>query len=574
MSPTRILKVVLLALTLLLLWWVDPVVGRSAPPSTVFLWFAFLLFLIVVPLYLWPSCRFLPARRGVLWYLPLFFVLLSVSSRSWQAPEEPPAQWLEPPRRSALFATAVVRKEIRPGLVLADVQLTTIEHFTGRWVRLPGRRKRVRTPNHMQPVSLPSFPVAIQTRKTSMPQPGCSLKIRLTPKYFPKALQGAYLSSLRYHGASSYIRLKPWLIQETSCSPDTRSRWKAALVQALQQQKKHPFSQEKIGLSKEATGIALGMLTGKSGWMDRNTKAMASGLGILHLFAASGLHLGILYIVLYWPLSLVFGPKHGVSTTLPLGIAAIYVWLLGFPVSLVRAFLFVSLFALRSFVHRRIETVDHLLNTALLTALLFPHSMISLSALFSFSAVSGILFLFSPIDGLFTRKHRTKPPSLLKRMASHILAFVRKQGQISFAASLPVTPWIVLFFRSYAFLSPLANIVIVPLASLLLPLLFLSLVSDMLVQHTAIDRFIWLLTVQGFELLVFIMHGLNGQHFFVRFDDVWPYAAVSFMLLGATALLLLLHKRERLPDRAAVTGLLLLFSLTGPVGYLLLRFLS
>ncbi|EHQ06058.1 ComEC/Rec2 family competence protein [Leptonema illini] len=572
MSPTRILKAVLLALTLLLLWWADPIAARSSAPSAVFLWAAFLLLCITVPLYLWPSVRWLPARRSVLFLLPLFLALLGFTTRDWKAPDAAPDVWMNPPQRAALSAELKIVKEIRPGLVLADVRLTSIEHFTGRWVRIPGRRKKVRTANYIEPVTHSSFPVAVQTRKDEMPRVGCTLAVRLTPKYFPKRLEGDYLASLRYQGASSYMRLAPWLIQSKSCEVvDPKAEWKAALIELVTKEHGHPFLQEKIRFSKEAEGVALGMLTGKSGWMDRDTKSTAAGLGILHLFAASGLHLGILYAVLYWPLSKLFGPKHGLATAPPLVVAAAYVWLLDFPVSLVRAFCFVSLFALRSFVHRRIVTIDHLINTALLTALFFPDSMISLSALLSFSAVGGILFLFEPINGLFKANLKKRPVPFIIRIPSAIVHFFRQQGQISFAASLPVTPWILLFFRSYAFLSPFANMVIVPMAGILLPLLFVSVFSGFLAADTWPDRLLWFVTVNGFDLMLLVMNRFNMPAFFVRFEEIAPVAVMSFVLLVGTVIVLALYKRERISKLTALAAVLLFFSLTGPMGFLVLR---
>lgn len=575
MSPTRVIKAVLIAFTLLLLWWADPIVARSAAPSEIFLWTAFLLLCITVPLFLWPPVRWLPARRSVLFLLPLYFVLLALTTRDWKAPEPAPDVWINPPQRAALFAELKIVKEIRPGLVLAEVRLTSIEHFTGRWVRIPGRRKKVRTANYIESVTPGSFPVAVQTRKDEMPRVGCTLTVRLTPKYFPERLEGDYLASLRYQGASSYIRLAPWLIQSKSCDfVDRRAEWRAALIELATKEHGHPFSQEKVRFSKEAEGIAIGMLTGKSGWMDRDTKSMAASLGILHLFAASGLHLGILYAVLYWPLSKLFGPKHGLATAPPLVVAAAYVWLLDFPVSLVRAFCFISLFALRSFVHRRIVTIDHLMNTALLTILFFPDSMISLSALLSFSAVGGIIFLYEPINGLFKDNLKRRSAPSIIRIPSAIARFFRQQGEVSFAASLPVTPWILLFFRSYAFLSPLANMVIVPMAGILLPLLFVSVFSGFLASDTWLDRLLWFVTVNGFDQMLLVMNRFNVPEFFVRFENIVPVAMISFVLLAATVCVLILHKQERISKMMALTAVLLFFFLTGPLGFYVLRIIE
>ena len=576
MIPTRVTKALLLAVIVLLLWWTDPIAGRSSLPWSVFLWVAFLTFCLVVPLYAFVTAKWLPAKKSTLLLMPLYFLGLSATTYHWKAPKEPPPNWTaDRSAKMAILARLTIVKEIRPGLVLADTEWVSTEHFTGRWVwtKLPGQKKRqrIKIANYVEPVNSAVFPVAVQGNKDEMPVQGCTLMVRLTPKYFAKELKGGYLESMRYHGASSYMRLKPWLITSQTCQPGKKAELKQALIQLVTRGRMNPFTDEEFRFSDESEGIALGMLTGKSGWMDRETKTMAAGLGILHLFAASGLHLGILYAVLYWPLSKLFGPRHGLATAPPLIIAFGYVWLLDFPVSLVRAFFFVSLFSLRSFVHRRITTTDHLLNTALLTAFFFPDSMISLSALLSFSAVGGILYLYDPIDRLFRNDKHTKKPVLPLRLVSAIGRFFRKQAQISFTASLPVTPWIIVFFKSYAFLSPIANMVIVPMAGVLLPLLFISIFTGVVIPGTLIDQLLWLSTIKGFDVLVWVMNLFDSPELFVKFSNVILMIALSFLILFLTVLALVLIAKKKIGRQMALSFILLFFGFTGPLGFWVYR---
>ncbi|MBW7856948.1 MAG: ComEC/Rec2 family competence protein [Leptonema sp. (in: Bacteria)] len=591
MGPTRILKIGLLITVLLFLWLVDPIDGlwsKRITPSNLFVWVGFLCFcvsvlLIIISDLVGPNLNglhlsgWLPAQNTTLLIIPIYFFGISAFSRNWLPADIAPDGWLSSKNsRMTIHANLTIIEEIRPGLVIANTEWLSTEHYTGRLVRLPGQKKKVRTANYIQSVNYPPFRIAVQTKTKDTPTVGCEFTVKLTPKYFAKSLnENQYLQSLRKYGASSYLWLSPWLIQSSKCKPDLRSTLVRGMIHQITVAKKLPFSDDEIRFSDESEGIALGMLTGRAGWMNRDTKSLARGLGILHVFAASGLHLGIFYGVLYWPLSRLFGPKHGLATVPPLIVAFGYVWLLNFPVSLVRAFFFLSLFALRSFVHRRITTTDHILNTALLTALFFPESMISLSALLSFSAVGGILYLLSPIEKVFNENHKLKESSRFRPVRSLLkrtINFIRMQGQIGFVASLPVTPSLIYFFKAYGFLSPIANILLVPLAGVLLPLLVLSILTHLSFPNLFFDQFLWFIVIHGFELMLSIMKIIQIPEYFVKFENPIPILLISISILLVTVLVIWLYYKTLLRRKLTIILLLSLFALTGPAGYLVFWF--
>lgn len=614
MTATRAWKLGLLVVGLVVLWHQDPFEHPERSPGRVFLWLSFLAASAGGVLAVMPVSAWLPARRGVLAVAAAFFFGLSLSTADIAPPSDAPEGWFPGKgARVALHARARVVRQIRPGLVLASVVWTHTEHYGFRH----GRRRFAATtlPTGMET----AFPVALQSSIDETPATGCELTLRLTAKYFPQRLDGSgYLRSLRRSGASSQVRLRPWVVRDQHCDPDWRSRIVERITRSARSggyprgydslfpslgaapQSDEDDSSGRAGeelaqrpgvpytgaerpaddglrhLGPVARGIALGMVLGQAGYMDRATKNTAKVLGILHVFAASGLHLALLYGFFFFPLSRLLGPRHPVAAFAPLLPAAFYLWLLDYPVSLARAFFFLMLFASRTVVHRRVTLADHLLNTALLTLLIFPSSMLSLSALLSFAAVAGILYALSPLQRLFEapRIGEAKPVGWLYRSILAIVPFFRLQALVGMSASLLVTPVLVVFFQSYSFLSPVANLILVPLSNLLLPAIYIALALQVVVPGSLPDRLAWFTVIRGFDVMEAIMSGLNFPWFMVQLkDSFFVPLLLSVLPVLAIGVVLWLRHREMVGPARSRWLVVLVFVLTGPGGYGLLMLL-
>ena len=236
------------------------------------------------------------------------------------------------------------------------------------------------------------------------------------------------------------------------------------------------FLREKLkaaNFSPDALAVTLGMLLGNSGYLPKELKEQGRELGILHLFAASGLHLGILYIMFHLPLSIRYGKKSKIALLIPLITCLCYLFLLDFPVSLTRAFTFIVLYTIAALGHFRLAPANLIINTAIILFLFMQNNVIaSLGSLLSFGAVSGILFFYPVLE---------KTANDLWQKKSKIFDLLLKQLFISVSASLGTALSILIFFQSYSFFAIVANVILVPLASLLLPLVVSSLLFFLIV---------------------------------------------------------------------------------------------
>ena len=366
------------------------------------------------------------------------------------------------------------------------------------------------------------FRVALRLNDYSLHE-NCKLVLRVYGRGVPRRLgSSGFDSYLRRKGAVGFIRLsrRYHLAKKTCGPPGFRLALKNRVGDTLRGRGR---------LSDSARSAALGLLFGGSGFLRGDFKRKAARLNILHLFAASGLHLAIFYGCLFWPLSRLLGRAHPAALFLPLGPCAFYLWLLGFPVSLSRAFFFLLSFALKSLIQRELTRTDYLSNTAILLLLIMPRELVSLSGAFSFGAVAGILFFQRPLALIFPRKGG-RPGE-----------FLRTQVSLGLGATLLTVPVQIGFFGGYSFFGVIANTCLTPLAGLMLPLLYSSLGIETIFPAWAADGF-WLATRFLLEVFVRGTEALAPYALYYRFADLTnlPVAAGAALLL-----LLLVFARPR-----------------------------
>lgn len=216
----------------------------------------------------------------------------------------------------------------------------------------------------------------------------------------------------------------------------------------------------RAGLTDYANDIAMGLFLGDASYLENEFKQKVKEGGILHLFAASGLHIGVFIGFLFFFANRIPFFNYYTERIFPLLFAFLYLYLLNFPVSLLRAYIFASLFILGSLFFRKMKSVDLLLVSAAILLFIDRENFLTLSFNLSYSAVCGILFFKKYLDDLFFGKMKN---------------FFTENFSISISASLGTYPILIFYFKSFSFGSIFLNLILVPLTSLLLPLLYISL---------------------------------------------------------------------------------------------------
>ena len=189
------------------------------------------------------------------------------------------------------------------------------------------------------------------------------------------------------------------------------------------------------------------ILLANTDYMDPNLKDNYRQAGISHILAMSGLHIGVLFVLINFILK-----KLSLSKKLRFGITAFliffYIYLSSMPFGALRAYIMI-LITFYSFISKRkIDKFDALLTSAILILIFNPYAILSASFLLSFFSVAGILLLYRPIY-----------LALPSKLSNKSLA-------LSIAISIMIAPICLYFFSQYSILSIISNIFIVPLITL------------------------------------------------------------------------------------------------------------
>lgn len=208
--------------------------------------------------------------------------------------------------------------------------------------------------------------------------------------------------------------------------------------------------------SEVSINLAKALLLGQKSGLDANTKENFSNSGIIHILAVSGLHVGLIYGGLSYLLNLIsFLRKLKVVKALILiSILWVYAALTGFSPSVCRASFMLTIATIALNLNLYTLPFNALFSTALVMLIINPFEINNLSFLLSFSAVYGILSV-SPIINKLSRK----PGFFIKWISISIV--------ISTSAQLATLPFTLYVFGQFPTYFMLANLVAIPLATII-----------------------------------------------------------------------------------------------------------
>ncbi len=185
--------------------------------------------------------------------------------------------------------------------------------------------------------------------------------------------------------------------------------------------------------------------------VDQDTYNAFNASGALHVMAVSGLHVGIVFIVLN---KLLFFLNRKRSTRIIKSIILLlllggFALLTGLSPRVLRAVLMISLIVLGSSIARQKNSVNNIAASAFILFSFNPFFLMEVGFQFSYLAVIGIIFLYQKINNWFYLKNR-----LLREMWSI--------ASISIAAQLATFPLALFYYHQFPNYFLLSNIIIIP----------------------------------------------------------------------------------------------------------------
>ncbi len=217
-------------------------------------------------------------------------------------------------------------------------------------------------------------------------------------------------------------------------------------------------------LMNEHYDLGTGLILGGSGRLKKDLKDVFVRAGVLHILAVSGLHVG--FVCMFVGFILIFIPISArIKFFIIMLVLCLYTGITGFRPGVCRATLMAFLFGLSLILQRNVDGV-HIINiTAIIFLLINPLLIFDIGAQLSFSAVYGILFLYPIIEN-----------SIIKRINVKLYKFIMTSMAVSFSAQLSVSPLLIYYFHRLPTLAVISNLIIVPIASITIFLLFFCLI--------------------------------------------------------------------------------------------------
>ena len=207
----------------------------------------------------------------------------------------------------------------------------------------------------------------------------------------------------------------------------------------------------------EQYAVLAAMTLGDKSALTKELRETYSVTGASHVLALSGLHLSIIYLLLF---RLTFGRRRFLfsQVVIILSIWA-FAFLTGLSTSVVRSATMISVYALFSVAGRHRSPVNLLCFTAIVMLLVSPSSLYDIGFQLSFSAVLAILLLMPLFESFFPENYLVKHP---------IVRYIYNMVGVSVAAQIGVAPLIAYHFGRFSTYFLLTNFLVIPAATIIL----------------------------------------------------------------------------------------------------------
>ncbi|MEN0003130.1 MAG: ComEC/Rec2 family competence protein [Bacteroidota bacterium] len=323
----------------------------------------------------------------------------------------------------------------------------------------------------------------------------------------------AYMAQKGIHH-QAFIQQGHWQVHQEAATASWGSYFYAFRQNALANLRRHlPTS--------ETFGVGAALVLGYKDELTSETRSVYANTGAMHVLAVSGLHVGIIYLLLLTLFKLL--PSNSrLLTFLQLGLTVLVIWsyamLAGASPSVLRAACMFTFFAVAKALYRHSSIYNTLAVSAFVLLYTDPSLLSNIGFQLSYLAVIGIVFFQDRIYRAVYIRYR-------------VLDYFWKLLSVGLAAQLTTLPLCIYYFHQIPLYSWLSGLIVVPAATLILSL-------GLLVQLT--PALPMLDTVAG-KILYFVIRDMNAAMGYIQqlpfaISKAW-YWEVEILCLAYAALL-------------------------------------
>ena len=211
-------------------------------------------------------------------------------------------------------------------------------------------------------------------------------------------------------------------------------------------------------MGEESGSIAFAVLFGNKNDIETETKDYYKAAGIIHLLTVSGLHVSFLILLIGFVLKRLKTNRF-LNFFICLTFLILYAWLCGWTPSVMRAGIMGLVLLFSHISGKWYDNLNSLGLAGIIITLIFPLSPLDVGFEMSFFCVLGIVVIY---------------PWLSKLLKKIFPKFVAESFAISIAAQLGTIPFLAKTFSLANLFSFFVNLLVIPLFSVLYPLLFVS----------------------------------------------------------------------------------------------------
>lgn len=271
----------------------------------------------------------------------------------------------------------------------------------------------------------------------------------------------------------------------------------------------------KSGLDYQEFTVAYGMLAGDSELMDYNVINAYRYLGVAHVFAVSGLHIGFLALALNFLFDKL-KVKRLAKAIIITAVLFFYSGICGFTASSLRATIMSAVMLFLSAKGERYDGLSAVSIAGIILLLISPVQLFCVGFQLSFVVVIGILLLSKPIERLLVKRVKILP----KKVCSSIGVVVSAQ-----LSGIPI------LLKSFGYFSPIsiiANFILIPIIGVIFYLLFIFTILGGIFSIPKITLFI---PNYALKLINFLILAIDSEKLLIGGVTIGVFAIVYYIAL-------------------------------------------
>lgn len=221
-------------------------------------------------------------------------------------------------------------------------------------------------------------------------------------------------------------------------------------------------------------GIMYGLIFGDKSMIDYGDSSAITGVGMSHILAVSGLHVGFLFWLVIFILKKIRA-KPAITMATIIAVWITYSILTGFPAGVKRAGIMSIIYLAGNYLRRKNDILTTLSLSGLLIVMTNPRELFSLSFILSIGAVLGIICYADFFAGIIGKKIKNK---LIKKIINAVCVTV--------SANVFILPVLFNVFNQLAVYTVIANLLILPLVSVGYVLVLITAILSGIIKPLAV----------------------------------------------------------------------------------------